>query len=213
MKNLFVGIDFSKEKVCAAAISAKNQNGTSTPEYNEFDNSASGFGELIKWVETIAVSTDFSKWIFCCKDAGNSSKHLCKYLFGKGCDVWLETANSIKDALTSIGQNSDCLDARMIAEYAKSNYGKAVMYDSNSASLSELRQTYLDRQLIVQQLRNLQAYRDEKELTMKDSPAKKMILKESSKLISEYIRSLRLLDEDIATFIADDKELRAVYAS
>ena len=115
MKNLFVGIDFSKEKVCAAAISAKNQNGTSTPEYNEFNNSASGFGELIKWVETIAVSTDFSKWIFCCKDAGNSSKHLCKYLFGKGCDVWLETANSIKDALASIGQNSDCLDAHMIA--------------------------------------------------------------------------------------------------
>ena len=213
MKNLFIGIDFSSEKVCAAVISAKSQDGTSTPEYNEFENSASGFGELIKWVETKAGSTDFSKWIFCCKDAGNNSEHLCKYLFGKGYDVWLEAANSIKDALASTGQNSDCLDARMIAEYAKGNYSKAVMYDSNSASLSELRQAYLDRQLIAQQLRNLQAYRDEKELTMKDSPAKKIILKETSKLISEFIRSLRLLDGDIASFIADDDELRAVYAS
>ena len=48
MKNLFVGIDFSKEKFDVAIIFAEGLTETATRVFNEFKNSVSGFKQLIK---------------------------------------------------------------------------------------------------------------------------------------------------------------------
>ena len=60
MKNLFIGIDFSKEKVDVAVIFAEGLVETSVRVFNEFKNSVSGYKQLVKWVEKNANGIDSS---------------------------------------------------------------------------------------------------------------------------------------------------------
>ena len=126
MKNLFIGIDFSKEKVDVAIISAEGLVETSVRVFSEFKNSVSGYKQLVKWVEKNANSIDPSLWLFCGENTGDYSKPLCNHLYGKGYDMWLENAKCIKDASGIRRLKSDRADASMIAEYAMRNHDKAV---------------------------------------------------------------------------------------
>jgi hypothetical protein len=74
MKNLFIGIDFSKEKVDVAVIFAEGLVETSVRVFNEFKNSVSGYKQLVKWVEKNANGIDSSLWLFCGENTGDYSK-------------------------------------------------------------------------------------------------------------------------------------------
>ena len=118
MKNLFIGIDFSKEKVDVAVIFAEGLVETSVRVFNEFKNSVSGYKQLVKWVEKNANGIDSSLWLFCGENTGDYSKPLCNHLYGRGFDMWLENSKCIKDASGIRRLKSDRADAAMIAEYA-----------------------------------------------------------------------------------------------
>ncbi len=51
MKNLFIGVDFSKEKVDVAIIFADGLTETAPRVFNEFKTTVSGYKQLVKWVE------------------------------------------------------------------------------------------------------------------------------------------------------------------
>lgn len=50
MKNLFIGVDFSKEKVDVAIIFADGLTETAARVFNEFKTTVSGYKLLVKWV-------------------------------------------------------------------------------------------------------------------------------------------------------------------
>lgn len=122
MKDLFIGIDFSKEKVdvavITATITATGLSETAQRNYNEFKNSISGFRQPVKWVGQNSDVIAPSSWLFCGENTGDYSKPLCNFLYGKGYDIWPENAKSIKDASGIRSLKSDKADALMIAEYA-----------------------------------------------------------------------------------------------
>ena len=74
MKKLFVGIDFSKEKIDVAIIFAEGLTETSMRVSNEFKNSVSGYKQLVKWVEESSNETEPSLWLFCGENTGDYSK-------------------------------------------------------------------------------------------------------------------------------------------
>lgn len=211
MKNLFIGIDFSKEKVDVAIISAEGLSETADRVFNEFKNSVSGFKQLVKWVEKVADGIDASNWLFCGENTGDYSKPLCNHLYGKGYDMWLENAKSIKDASGLRRLKSDRADASMIAEYAMRNYDKAVMYEPLSDSLSQLRELYLYRQMVVRHRCSFQVRRGEKKLTLEKSPAKTTISQSGRHIVSELNKEIEKLDRKIAALIAEDEELTEVF--
>ena len=175
MKNLFIGVDFSKEKVDVAILFADGLAETAARVFNEFKTTVSGYRQLVKWVEQNSCGIDSSLWLFCGENTGDYSKGLCNFLYGKGYDMWLENAKSIKDASGLRRLKSDRADASMIAEYAMRNYDKAVMYEPLSESLTQLRELFLYRQMIVRHRCSFQVRRGEKRLTMEKSPVKTMI--------------------------------------
>ena len=126
MKNLFIGVDFSKEKVDVAIIFADGLTETAARVFNEFKTTVSGYKQLVKWVEQNSYGIDSSLWLFCGENTGDYSKGLCNFLYGKGYDMWLENAKSIKGASGLRRLKSDRADASMIAEYAMRNYDKAL---------------------------------------------------------------------------------------
>lgn len=212
MKNLFIGIDFSKEKVDVAIISSEGLTETADRAFNEFKNSVSGFKQLVKWVADTADGIDTSLWLFCGENTGDYSKPLCNHLYGKGYDMWLENAKSIKDASGIRRLKSDRADASMIAEYAMRNYDKAIMYEPLSEALAQLRELFLYRQMVVRHRCSFQVRKGEKDLTMEKSSVKNAISKSGRRIVSELNKEIEKLDKEIDALIAKDDELKEVFA-
>lgn len=211
MKNLFIGVDFSKEKVDVAILFADGLVETAARVFNEFKTTVSGYRQLVKWVEQNSCGIDSSLWLFCGENTGDYSKGLCNFLYGKGYDMWLENAKSIKDASGLRRLKSDRADASMIAEYAMRNYDKAVMYEPLSESLTQLRELFLYRQMIVRHRCSFQVRRGEKRLTMEKSPVKTMISQSGRHIVSELNKEIEKIDKRIADLIKSDEELTEVF--
>ena len=211
MKNLFIGVDFSKEKVDVAIILADGLAETAARVFNEFKTTVSGYRQLVKWVDQNSCGIDSSLWLFCGENTGDYSKGLCNFLYGKGYDMWLENAKSIKDASGLRRLKSDRADASMIAEYAMRNYDKAVMYEPLSESLAQLRELFLYRQMVVRHRCSFQVRRGEKRLTMEKSPVKTMISQSGRHIVSELNKEIEKIDKRIADLIKSDEELTEVF--
>ena len=211
MKKLFVGIDFSKEKIDVAIIFAEGLTETSMRVSNEFKNSVSGYKQLVKWVEESSNETEPSLWLFCGENTGDYSKPLCNFLYGRGFDMWLENAKSIKDASGIRRLKSDRTDANMIAEYAMRNNDKAVIYEPLSESLSQLRELFLYRQMVVRHRCSFQVRRGEKRLNMEKSPVKTMISQSGRHIVTELNKEIEKIDKHIAELIDSDDELAQVF--
>lgn len=211
MKNLFIGIDFSKEKLDVAVITAVGLSETAQRECYEFKNSVSGFRQLVKWVERNSNGIATSSWLFSGENTGDYSKPLCNFLYGKGYDIWLENAKSIKDASGIRRLKSDRADALMIAEYAMRNYDKAFMYEPLSASLSQLRELFLYRQMVIRHRCSFQVRRGEKRLAMEKSPVKTIISQSGRHIVSELNKEIEKIDKRIAELIDSEEELKEIY--
>ena len=211
MKKLFVGIDFSKEKIDVAIIFAEGLTETSMRVSNEFKNSVSGYKQLVKWVEESSNETEPSLWLFCGENTGDYSKPLCNFLYGRGFDMRLENAKSIKDASGIRRLKSDRADANMIAEYAMRNYDKAIIYEPLSESLSQLRELFLYRQMVVRHRCSFQVRRGEKRLNMEKSPVKTMISQSGRHIVTELNKEIEKIDKRIAELIDSDEELAQVF--
>ena len=211
MKKLFIGIDFSKEKIDVAIIFAEGLTETSMRLFNEFKNSVSGYKQLVKWVEENSNETEPSQWLFCGENTGDYSKPLCNFLYGRGFDMWLENAKSIKDASGIRRLKSDRTDANMIAEYAMRNNDKAIVYEPLSESLSQLRELFLYRQMVVRHRCSFQVRRGEKRLNMEKSPVKTMISQSGRHIVTELNKEIEKIDKRIAELIDSDEELAQVF--
>jgi transposase len=73
MKNLFIGVDFSKEKVDVAILFADGLVETAARVFNEFKTTVSGYRQLVKWVEQNSCGIDSSLWALI-KNSYNSDK-------------------------------------------------------------------------------------------------------------------------------------------
>ena len=211
MKKLFVGIDFSKEKIDVAVISATGLSEMSPKGYNQFKNGVQGFRLLVKWVGQVSDGADPSLWLFCGENTGDYSKPLCNFLYGKGYDIWLENAKSIKDASGLRRLKSDRADASMIARYAVRNCDRAAMYEPLGESLSQLRELYLYRQMLVRHKRSFQVRRGEKDLTLGESRAKAEISRSGKRIVAELDKQIEKMDRLIKELVESDKELKENY--
>lgn len=211
MKNLFIGVDFSKEKIDVAIISATALQETAPRAFKEFKNSKSGYGQLVKWVKGNSNCQDDSQMLFCGENTGGYSLGLCNYLYGKGFDMWLENAKSIKDASGIRRLKTDRADASMIAEYAMRNYDKAVLYKPLSKSLTQLRELFLYRQTVVRMRSGIEVRRSEKKLTAEKSHAKTVISQDERCLITQFNKSIAKINKKINDLIDLDDELKEVY--
>lgn len=211
MKKVFIGIDFSKEKFDAAIILAEGVVETSARVFNEFKNSVTGYRQLVKWVTANTNGIEPSLWLFCGENTGGYSLGLSNFLYGKGYDMWLENAKSIKDASGIRRLKSDRADAAMVAEYAMRNYDRAIMYEPLSESLLQLRELFLYRQMVVSHKRSFEVRRGEKILTMEKSPIKTTISLSERHIVMELNKEIAKIDEKIADTIQSDEELKNIY--
>lgn len=88
MKKIFIGIDVSKEKCDATAISAENGlTGVEKLDYLVFENRPKGFRTLLSWAKKLRSDIPQEDILFVCETTGAYDRALCDYIYSKGLDI------------------------------------------------------------------------------------------------------------------------------
>lgn len=169
MKNLFIGIDFSKEKFDASFFERGKQEQTS---HATFENSERGFKALLSWLKSnTAVHAD--EWLFCGEYTGLYSLLLSSFLVEKGLFMWLENPMQIKKSGGIKREKTDRVDSREIALYAWRFEDRARLYQLPGKIMSDLKLlfAYRDR-LLHAKVRLLVAAKETRRVMKGDATAK-----------------------------------------
>ena len=212
MKKIFIGIDFAKEKFDAAIIEACGLKEFGDRQYGTFPNDKKGFRQFLKWIKANSGGAIEDEWLFCGEDTGSCSIGLSKWLYGKGLDIWIENAYSIRHSSGIQRVKTDKADASMIAEYAWRHQDKAVLFEPLSESLTQLREVFLYRHKLVQQRVAIEVRKKDKESSGETSMVMYFIKRKSKHLMTEIDKSIKECDEMIDRIISEDPELAENYA-
>lgn len=207
---MFIGIDFAKEKFDAAIIEACGLEEFGTRQFGTFVNDKKGFRQFLNWVKTNSPTSTEQEWLFCGEDTGSCSLPLSKWLYGKGIDIWIENAYTIKHSSGIQRVKTDRSDASMIAEYAWRHQDKAKIFEPLSDSLTQLREVFLYRHKLVQQRVAMEVRRKDK-ATAENSKAISFINRKSKHLMAEIDKVIKDCDDMIDKIIQADEELRENY--
>ncbi len=153
MKNLAIGIDFSK-KTFDATIMRRDDDDFIELGYSKFDNDTKGFKAFEKWVRKtlrgMPEAKDKASWLFCGEHTGMCSIALCDYLASRGCFMWLESALRIHHTRGLVRGKDDKVDSRRIAEYALRQYSSKVRaYELDSKELRQLKSLQAAHTILV----------------------------------------------------------------
>lgn len=210
MKKLFIGIDFAKEKFDAAIIEACGLNEFGNRQFGTFANDKKGYRQFMKWIKAQADTSVEQEWLFCGEDTGSCSLGLSKWLYGKGLDIWIENAYTIKHSSGIQRVKTDRADASMIAEYAWRHQDKVKLFEPLSESLTQLREVFLYRHKLVQQRVAMDVRKQDKE-TAQSSKAITFINRKSKHLMAEIDKAIKECDTMIDRIIDANMELKENY--
>jgi transposase len=136
--HVIVGIDVAKERHHAFLGTAS---GRTLVKKLIFENSASGFSELLDRVEAVRAQNGLSDIVFGLEPTSNYHKPLGRYLISKGYHVVLVAGKAVKnnrELLDERWDKHDTKDAANIADLV--SRGKCFYYDMPSREIEELRE-------------------------------------------------------------------------
>lgn len=137
---LIVGIDVAKERHHAFLGTVP---GKTLVKKLIFENSASGFSELLARVEAVRAQNGLSEVVFGLEPTSNYHKPLGRYLISKGYHVVLVGGKAVKnnrELLDERWDKHDTKDAANIADLV--SRGKCFYYDLPSREIEELRELH-----------------------------------------------------------------------
>lgn len=211
MKNIIIGIDFSKETFDATVLDLSKTSGVLPSSFNgmheRFQNSKRGFQQLLAWIKKSTKQEPAKDWVFCGEQTGKYSHGLCDFLFDKGLDMWIEAPLRIKRCMGIARGKNDSLDSLRIAEYAYRYQDKMTTYQPVSKAIAQLKELFLARLKFVEQRKALFVRNNTSTEYSKGSDAEKTVAKLSRNLIKQYDESIRQLEEEMQAIIDSDEEI------
>lgn len=211
MKNIIIGIDFSKETFDATVLDLSKTKGVLPASINgmheKFQNSKRGFQQLLAWIKKSTRQKPSNDWVFCGEQTGKYSHGLCDFLFDKGLDMWIEAPLRIKRCMGITRGKNDSIDSLRIAEYAYRYQDKMIIYQPISEELAQLKELFLARMKFVEQRKALFVRNNTCTEYSKGSEAEKTVAKLSRKLIEQYDEGIKKLEEEMQTIIDSNEEI------
>ena len=212
MKRIVIGIDISKEKIDASAIDMQNALlGVQKLDYQSFENRPMGFRRMLVWARHLAKGVTLDEVLFCCETTGGYDRCLCDYIYAKGLDIWRESALQIKRSMGVRKGKDDKADSLMIAEYAMRHMDKAVIYQTPSSTVRELKALLQYRHKLVQEKTEKKVRMSHLADTAAKSKSMSFILRDARKNIKALEKSIKLCEQQILELIKDDEELHSSY--
>lgn len=212
MKKVVIGIDISKEKLDASAIDVRDgQLRVVKLDYQQFENRPMGFRRMLVWARHMIKDVCLSEVLFCCETTGGYDRMLCDYMYAKGIDIWRESALQIKLRSGLRRGKDDRADSLMIAEYAMRHMDKAVMYQSPSKNIQELKALLLYRHKLTQEKRAKKVRMSQLKDTAAKSKSMTFILRDAKKSIKALDKSIKECERQILEVVKSDEALKKNY--
>ena len=212
MKKIIIGIDVSKEKCDATAILTENGlMEVKKLDYIVFENRANGFRSLLSWSRKLMPEATDEELLFVCETTGAYDRAMCDYLFGKGMDVWRESALQINRCGGVRRGKDDRTDSLMIAEYAMRHLDKAVYYESPDKTVRELKALLLYRHKLTQEKTAKKVRMNQMKSTAARSHSMTFILRDSARGVRTLEKSIRECDRQIRELIKSEEALKRNY--
>ena len=212
MKKIVIGIDISKEKIDATAIDIRNIHlRVNKLDYQVFENRPMGFRRMLVWARHLAERTELQDVLFCCETTGGYDRVMCDYLYAKGLDIWRESALQIKLRSGLRRGKDDKADSLVIAEYAMRYMDKAVMYQSPSETIRELKALLLYRHKLTQEKTAKKVRMAQLKETAAKSKSMTFILRDARKGIKMLEKSIKECEKQIQEVFKSDEDLQRSY--
>ncbi len=215
MKNIIIGIDFSKETFDATVLDLTKSNGVLPAGiqglHEKFANNKRGFRQLLSWLKKSTRQKPSEDWMFCGEHTGKYSLGLCEFLHGMQLHMWIESPLRIKRSMGIVRGKNDNLDSLRIAEYACRYQDKAIKYQPVSESVAQLKELFLARNKFVEQRKAISVRNDICTEFGKGSHADKFVSKLTSSLIEHYDECIAKIEEEMRILIDSDEEILETY--
>lgn len=207
MKNLFIGIDFSKKKFDVSFFESEHMDEI---VHGEFENNNAGFSAMINWIDS---RTDITKeeWLFCGEHTGLYSIALTEYLIKRKFFMWLENPLQIKMSMGIKREKNDQVDSRDIALYAyrfKDRARASLVRDKDLASLGLLL-SYRER-LIRNKQSILIAAKEIRAVLNRDKTAR-YIYEQTQKDVDRLNKEIKNIEKKMLELIKENTALKKNY--
>lgn len=207
MKNLFIGIDFSKKKFDASMFeSGKPQE----QKHEVFENNGSGFKSLLDWVQSNS-SVASSQWLFCGEHTGLYSLSLSLFLVKKNLFMWLENPMQIKKSTGIKRTKTDKVDSADIALYAWRFQDKARCYTPSGKTMSDLKLLFAYRERLTGMKVTLVVSAREIRQVMKRDTTARFMYEDSRAEIVRLNKKISKIEEMMKQKIIEDEQVRQNY--
>ena len=201
MKNLFVGIDISKEK-----LNLCYQKDLKTILEEEVANDVKAIKKALK-ASFKALSADVEDVLICAEYTGRYIYPLTVACQELDVFLWLDDPTRIKNSMGLTRGKNDSIDAARIADYAYRHSDKAVRYVIPDAAIVSMKSLLSDREFLLTDKKRYQSQlTDQKRyMTPNDFRHKSRRWK---KVISSIDRQILAIDAEIDALIAADPVLK-----
>jgi len=209
MKKIVIGIDVAKEKLDASAIDVRNgQLGVVKLGYRQFENRPMGFRRMLVWARCLIKDVSLCEVLFCCETTGGYDRMLCDYMYANGADIWRESALQIKLKSGLRRGKDDKADSLIIAEYAMRHMDKAVIYQSPSSTIRELKALLLYRHKLTQEKTAKKVRMTQLKETAAKSKSMSFIVRDARKSINMLEKSIKECEKQIQEVFKSDESLQ-----
>lgn len=206
MKNVFIGIDFSKSKFDAAIYQPSIHSNFSN---KVFDNEHSGFDSFLNWVSS-ETNCEPCNLLFCGEHTGFYSAKLSAFLYESGYDMWLVSGLQVKLTQGIKRAKTDRVDSTKIAEYVFRHQDKAVFYKPISETLDQIRDLLSHRERLVE-LRKILTTASNELKRIKNHCASNLIYIDSLNHIKSLSASIKHCESQIEELLKQDTTLLTNY--
>lgn len=207
MKNLFIGIDFSKKKFDASLFEA---NSPQEKKHELFENNDSGFKSLLDWVKSNS-SVDSSEWLFCGEHTGLYSLSLSLFLVKKHLFMWLENPMQIKKSTGIKRAKTDEIDSADIALYAYRFQDKAQRFTPAGKTMSDLKLLFAYRERLIHMKVGLLVSAKEIRQVMKRDATARFIYEDSRGEVLRLNKKIGKIEEMMKLKINEDEQVKQNY--
>lgn len=201
MKNLFVGIDISKEK-----LNLCYQKDLKTVLEEEVANDVKAIKKALK-ASCKALSAAMDDALICAEYTGRYIYPLTVACQELDVFLWLDDPTRIKNSMGLTRGKNDSIDAARIADYAYRHSDKAVRYVIPDAAIVSMKSLLSDREfLLIDRKRYQSQLTDQKRYMTPDDFKHKC--KRWKEIISSIDRQILAIDAEIDALIAADPVLK-----
>ncbi len=200
----YAGIDISKKTLDITVIDQNKKKLI----YLQVTNSQKGIKQILKKCKNEKI--DLYKTLFCCENTGIYTTILSKVLQENKIDIWVENPHAINKSKGITRGKNDIIDSYRISTYALRFRDKSVLWKPNSESLEKLKQFFMLRDRILENITRLKTPLNESKNFI-DKKFHTQLKKAISKSIRSLEEDLKRVERELEIVIKEDKELEKNY--